>query len=563
MQIKAAFWHRSGILVPATLLFLAAATIALVWTLHAAEIRREQERAHRTTSVRLESVTQALAEQTERTLTGINVAILYLRDAWLDGPEAFEQAIASVTPVVMAEGNFGVVVSDADGQAIYSSFSGSQGPANYADRDYFQAQREAADDSLFAGKPVMGRVSNRMIVPFSRKIVDARGRFAGVVAVTVPPEELIRIDEHMNMGPRAGVSVVGTDRVIRAASARMPGLGAVPVVGAQVPPDRPYFSADQGVFTATGSADGEARLFAFRRLKHFPLVVVATETLSDVAGTLATRRRELLALSALATGAIALFALTVAGLFRALAQRNRSLIEKSQALERSNNDLEQFAFVASHDLREPLRMVSSFMGLLERRLHGSLDDENRDYLAFARDGAMRMDQMVLDLLEYSRIGRERPPLQPVPLGKVVEQARHTLGAALEDVKGEIRAEGPLPTVAGDGAELGRLFQNLLGNALKYAATDRPPVVSVSARRDGEFWRLAVSDNGIGIAPEHFDKIFGVFQRLHTRDKYAGTGIGLAICKKVVEQHGGRIWVDSREGEGTTVFFTLHPAEGWG
>lgn len=560
MQIKAAFWQRSRVLVPAAVLLLGAVAIALIWYGYAGEIRRTEEVAREAAATRLESVTQALAEQVERTLTGVNVATLYLRHAWVVGPQAFEQAVANVRPAAIPDGASHVVVTGSDGGVSYATFPQMPGPVNYADRDYFQFQRDDPGDSLFVGKPVIGRLSGQLMIPCSRKITDGGNRFAGAVVMPVTPDELIRIDEHMGMGLHAGVSVVGTDRVIRAAAARTPSLGAVPSVGAMVPASRPYFSAGQGSFTAAGSSDGETRLFAFRHLKHFPLVVVATETLADVHAALRPHHRELRVMSVAASAAIALFALTVAVLFWTLAQRNRTLIEKSEALERSNGELEQFAFVASHDLREPLRMVGSFMGLLERRLAGRLDDEARDYLAFARDGALRMDQMVLDLLEFSRIGRQRPPLRPVALAEVVAEAGRALAGAIEDAGGEIRIDPPMPTVQGDSLELSRLFLNLIGNALKYADPGRPPVVTVSAVRDGAFWRIAVSDNGIGIASEHFDKIFGVFQRLHGRDKYKGTGIGLAICKKVVEHHGGRIWVESREGRGAIFLFTLPAAE---
>ena len=201
-------------------------------------------------------------------------------------------------------------------------------------------------------------------------------------------------------------------------------------------------------------------------------------------------------------------------------------------------------------------MVSSFLTLLEKRLGSSLDDDCRDFLNFARDGAQRMDRLVLDLLEYSRIGRQHRPPESVDLNAVMAEVRANLSAALADSGGTLNVAAPLPTLTGDAQELTRLLQNLVSNGLKYHAADRPPEVTVRARRDSGFWRIEIADNGIGIAPEHHEKVFGVFQRLHARDQYEGTGIGLAICKKVVERHGGRIGLESRPGQGATFHFTL-------
>ncbi len=225
-------------------------------------------------------------------------------------------------------------------------------------------------------------------------------------------------------------------------------------------------------------------------------------------------------------------------------------------LARSNEELQQFAYVASHDLREPLRMISSYLSLLERRLGNSLDDNCREFIAFAVDGAQRMDALIRDLLEYSRIGHTDPAMAPVSVSESIKVATANLAAATEECGATVEWPADLPTVSGNSGELVRLFQNLIGNALKYRAPDRVPTVTLSCQeQDGE-WVFAVKDNGIGIAPEHFNRIFMVFQRLHGRGAYEGTGIGLAICKKIVEHHGGRIWVESVPGEGSRFSFTL-------
>lgn len=237
---------------------------------------------------------------------------------------------------------------------------------------------------------------------------------------------------------------------------------------------------------------------------------------------------------------------------------NSRLQRQTNRLERSNADLEQFAYVASHDLQEPLRMISSYAQLIARRYSGRLDEDAEEFIRYMVEGTTRMQAMIHDLLEYSRIGRREDEPNAVDSAAVVDSAGRQLKVLLEETGGRIEC-GPLPVVTARPTQFLALMQNLIGNALKYRDPARPPVVSVTAgRRDGE-WLFAVGDNGIGFEPEYADKIFLIFQRLHTRDQYEGSGIGLAICKKIVENHGGRIWVESSLGRGSTFFFTL-PAD---
>ena len=235
---------------------------------------------------------------------------------------------------------------------------------------------------------------------------------------------------------------------------------------------------------------------------------------------------------------------------------NRLLADQAQELERSNNDLEQFAYVASHDLQEPLRKVASFCQLLQRRYAGKLDERADQYIAFAVDGAERMQQLINDLLAFSRVGRTTSDFTDVSLDNVVAAAAAQLEPARSDVDGTIDVRS-LPVVRGDASLLRALFVNLIGNGLKFHREGVPPRVAVSAHEVGEEWEITVSDNGIGIDPEYVDKVFVIFQRLHARDVYAGTGIGLALAKKIVEFHGGRIGIDPPCPEpGTTVRLTL-------
>jgi PAS domain S-box-containing protein len=223
-------------------------------------------------------------------------------------------------------------------------------------------------------------------------------------------------------------------------------------------------------------------------------------------------------------------------------------------LKRSNAELEQFAYIASHDLQEPLRMVSSYMQLIAKRYQGKLDSDADEFIAYAVDGAGRMKSMINDLLTFSRLGTRGKPFQPVDTEAVLNAALENLKLAVEDSHAAVTHD-PLPSVLADESQVAQLFQNLIGNALKFHG-DEPPRIHVSARKTPQFWEFSVRDNGIGIDPQFFERVFLIFQRLSTRAEHAGSGIGLAICKKIVERHGGRIWIESKPGEGTTFFFTL-------
>ncbi|MGI8593967.1 MAG: PAS domain-containing sensor histidine kinase [Solirubrobacteraceae bacterium] len=239
---------------------------------------------------------------------------------------------------------------------------------------------------------------------------------------------------------------------------------------------------------------------------------------------------------------------------RALERTANELRRHAAGLERSNADLEQFAYVASHDLSEPLRTVSGFVGLLAKRYEGRLDPQADEYIRFAVEGVHHMRELIDDLLAYSRVGRTDQSLESVDIGALVAQVVRTLEPQIERAGGRVTVE-PLPTVQGDDWQLRQVFQNLVANAIKFDG-GRPPRVEVSAQREPGGWRFSVRDHGIGVDERHAQRIFKVFQRLHPRDEYEGTGIGLAICRRIVDRRGGRIWVRAAEGGGADFRFTV-------
>ena len=235
-----------------------------------------------------------------------------------------------------------------------------------------------------------------------------------------------------------------------------------------------------------------------------------------------------------------------------------ALLRRTEELKRSNTELEQFAYVASHDLQEPLRMVSSYMQLLSRRYKGKLDSNADEFIAFAVDGAKRMQQLINDMLEFSRVATRGHEFKPVEADTALKQALWNLKAAIEESHANVTFD-PLPVVNADSGQLTQLFQNLIGNALKFRRQE-PPRVHVSAERRAKEWVFSVRDNGIGIEPQHLERIFVIFQRLHAASEFPGTGLGLAICKKIAERHGGRLWVTSEPGAGSVFYFSI-PVQG--
>lgn len=256
---------------------------------------------------------------------------------------------------------------------------------------------------------------------------------------------------------------------------------------------------------------------------------------------------------------IFLIFLSLYGILLLIARRAAHIIDdQNKEILSANRELESFAYVASHDLQEPLRMVASYCDLLKRRYGDKLDSEAGEFIDFAVDGAKRMQALIEDLLTYSRLGKKDKAFKPTDCQQALDLALANLRAAIAE-SGAIVTHDPMPTVKGDGDQMAQVFQNLISNAIKFR-NHEVPRIHISAQKDGRNWVISVSDNGCGIESRYADRIFVIFQRLHNRREYPGTGIGLAICKKVIERHGGNIWMESEPGEGSTFHFTLPSME---
>jgi signal transduction histidine kinase len=481
-----------------------------------------------------------------------------------------------------------MIVVGADGRILPPNLTANAAVGvDLSDREYFRFHRDRLEtddphaDTLHVAQPVVSRITGHRIMPVSRALRGPDGAFAGVIGAAIDIDYLEQVLAAMNFQPGSSSALLRCDGTILA---RVPALE--PAAGTRVlTPLEPIVA--QGGFQLRRvpyTLDGQDRFIGYRPVAPYCLVVNSTLLASEA---LKVWRDE-----AWKTGGVVLLLSLGVYLLAAMSDRRQAeqiaqadmLSAHRQRLERevadrtghlvaaraeaqhtadrlaeSNALLEQFAYVASHDMRQPLRTISSYIGLMEQRLGPDSDPELLEYMAFAKDGARRMDRQICDLLDYSRIGRDGRSMAPVALGETVGEVVRALSGLIAESGATVDVAGPLPQVMGNRGELGRLFLNLIGNALKYRAPGVAPRVVVCAVRSGEHWEVTVADNGIGIAPRFFDRIFNIFQRLHTNAEYEGTGIGLAVCKRIVEHHGGRIRVESEPGQGSRFLFTLVPA----
>ena len=467
-------------------------------------------------------------------------------------------------------------VTDATGRIVAATdlFAGPdtggtrEGALGLNRRDWFEIVRQTGQVHLSEAQ-LSPESEGIMAVGLSAPIYGPQGDFRGVVTSRVPLEKLRTILEQegkLQHGEEAqdwlvldrqGAVIIEKNQV-KGMDSSLSEMELLDARRAAEDRDKPSFVEELGQHRQIPVVTGYARTRGYRNFSGFDWTVLVR----------LDRERAYAPINQLiwTVGGVGLLLITPLAGFGMWASWNlvreqRDLVRAQQSLEesiaelaRSNADLQQFAYVASHDLQEPLRMVASYTQLLARRYKGKLDSDADKFIGYAVDGAIRMQRLINDLLTYSRVTAQDKVFERVDCNGILEEALSNLRVAVEENRAVVTHD-PLPTVMADGGQLGQLFQNLIGNAIKFRGKEPPQVYVSAERRTGE-WLFSVRDNGIGVDPQYAERIFVIFQRLHNREEYPGTGIGLALCKKIVERHGGRIWVASQTGQGTTFHFTL-------
>ena len=417
---------------------------------------------------------------------------------------------------------------------------------------------------LHIGQPTIGAVKGQVVVPLRYAAENASGGIRFIVSAS------LRADYLRNFWKEAPItenSAIGLMRDNGFLISRYPvpakldieAIYGKPRTGALIQYLRDNNYPLAGYIQGQSSLDGPDFLNVFQRLQNYPVTMFIAMPMANVrmAWWEQVYVVYILTLIFVVFGCMA-FYYHIKQINKSVVKLDSarmSLLYYSDKLTKLNVELEQFAYVASHDLRQPLRMVTSYLDLISKKLGPQLDDDLGKYLGFAVDGAKRMDRLIIDLLEYSRTGRSLET-QPVPLGDAVADAVANLTVVTRGADADIAVADNLPTIRGNPTEITRLFQNLIGNAVKYRSAERPPRVEIGWRGQEPDYLVWVKDNGMGIAPENRDRAFQIFQRLVARDAYEGSGIGLAICKKIVEHCGGKIWIESDVGMGSTFFMTF-------
>jgi signal transduction histidine kinase len=523
----------------------------LIWRDYS-DSRRQTEAAGR-------EAAHLFEEHVDRAIDGAElVALWFAERAVADGGMARAVAtpgarasLEAMVRAVPAVGNITLV--DAEGRVAFDLGGFHPPGTSLVDRDWVAALRDGGRDG-FIGKVLFDQSRGSYSFTAARRVISADGSFLGVVGAAVEVGYLAKFFESL---PAAADSTLGIYRLDGEALARLP--LRIDDIDRTMAGD-PLFVEHLSQSPDGSYSDQWSRLVSYRTVESRELVVWVAQ--GDGEAMAQWRQRSLR--TALVLGAM--FAVTaalswlLAGRIGREYEAAAQLAQVNLDLKRSNADLEQFAYIASHDLKEPLRNIASYVQLLQRRYHGRLDPDADAFIGYTVEGVRRMQTIINELLAYSRIGTARPELAPVQAGATVSAALSALKNVIAEAQAVVEVESKLPVVMADGPQLTSLFQNLIGNGLKYRRDDARPEVAVGCEDGGSQWLFHVRDNGIGIDPQYHEQIFEVFKRLHARDRYSGSGIGLAICKRVVERHGGRIWVTSEPGKGSTFWFTMNKAE---
>lgn len=537
----------------ALLAFVNASVLTLAWLSLDASHRQYVDRAAATSRNTNRLVAQSIAGDLDRidmALRAVGDEIERLNGPAVMDPRAMDAFLTRLLPrLPMADS---VRVTNAGGEIVAGS-GGVPPGVSIGDRDYFIRLRNDSGAGLSISPPVQGRISGKWVLIFARRLALADGGFGGVVFAPVTIEWFEQKFNDLEVGPKGTVVMRGDASRNFDLLARFPHAGFVgQTTVSETFRARITANPTGGTYEASAGADNIHRTFSYRPIADYPLITLVGMATEDYLGEW---RREAVKVLGLAAAFILVSGLGGLGLLRSW----RALERRTEELARSNADLEQFAYVASHDLQTPLRSISGYAQLLARRYKGRLDDDADEFIDYIVGGAKHMSAMIPDLLNYARVSTSPPELAPVDLNAVLTTVLTKLGPAIKEVEAQIRA-GALPVILGEERQAESLLQNLIENALTYRHPDRPPRIEIDARaEDNGFWRITVRDHGIGIEPAYFEKVFVIFQRLEPMRFPGGTGIGLALCRRIVQRFGGAIGVDSEPGRGAAFFFTLRDA----
>ena len=506
------------------------------------------------------NMARVFAEHVRRTVTMIDLALKDYRDYHWSNPgvppgEGWRDAY------LKEGGVFQWAVIDARGMATFSNLAPVTKPLDLSDREHFRVHRDSGRDELFISKPVLGRLSQRWSIQFTRRLSNPDGSFAGVVVLSVEPNYFIANFEAIDTGAHGVTLLAGMDRVVRARFSRQEADDKA--LGEALPSSYPFFDPAHpvGVTSVISFVDGVERHTGWRHIKTVPLVVAVQIADEDVLQQATYVERNLYIVGSLVTSVLLAGALGFGHLLERRERAQHQLRRHADALRLANEEVERLAYVAAHDLQEPLRAITSYSQLVSATHGASLDDEGREWLGEVVSAASRMKLLLRDIQFYLAEKSLPLPAQATPADEALHTALGKLALPIETARAEIDA-APLPAVGADARRLTEIFSVLLANAVQYRSADRPLRIRIGARREGAFDVIDVTDNGMGIEPQYFERVFQVFQRLHSRADHPGTGMGLAIVRKMADRLGGRIEVASTFGAGSTfsVFLPIMTTE---
>lgn len=448
-----------------------------------------------------------------------------------------------------------VYLVDAKGALLVDARGLFGAGTSLAAREWVRAVTAATSDALYLGQAEQDPASGRVVLPVARSVFDQNGRMRGAVAATIDIATFAALADDGNGGIQPSLAVYRQDGAL---------LALYPRIDGEISRDQQTWRlltthlarAAIGTFVTPGQESEKGRITSYRMVEARSLVVCASIDATQAMMPWRHRSLATLVTAALLLCLLVILVLVLAREIRRDRTASAALRAANRDLSRSNADLEQFAYVASHDLKEPLRNIASYVQLLQRRYHGRLDEDADTFIGYTVDGVRRMQMIINELLVYSRIGTGPLTRGMVQTGALVSAALADLKTAIAEAGAAIEIKGPLPVLVGDAGQLRSVFQNLISNGLKYRRDDIRPELTIAAQECGLVWQFTITDNGIGIDVQYHRQIFELFKRLHARDRYSGTGIGLAVCQRVIERHGGEIWVDSVPGQGASFCFTL-------